>query len=167
MTNKSLTAQVDPQRAETPHRRSIIGPQSRVCLLLAVVTLAVFSPGIWNDFVNYDDPDYVTANAHVQSGLNRANIIWAFQTGHASNWHPLTWLSHMLDCQLFGQRPGGHHLTNVLFHAANAALLFLLIKELTGTLWRSALVAALFALHPLHVESVAWISERKGVLRTF
>src|SRR5205085_4836193 len=129
-----LTAQVDPQRAGTPYRRSIIGSQALVCFLLAVATLAVFSPTIWNDFVNYDDPDYVTANAHVQSGLNWANITWAFQTGHASNWHPLTWLSHMMDCQLFGERPGGHHLMGLIIHTFNTVLLFLLFNRLTGAL---------------------------------
>src|SRR5437867_4202153 len=135
-------------------------------LLLALATLSVFLPAVRHDFVNYDDGDYVTGNAHVQSGLKWENVGWAFTTGHASNWHPVTWLSHMLDCQLFGQRAGAHHLVSTLFHAANTVLLFLLLKSLTGALWRSALVAALFGLHPLHVESVAWISERKDVLST-
>jgi tetratricopeptide (TPR) repeat protein len=135
-------------------------------LLLVLSTLSVFLPVCWHDFVNYDDPDYVTSNATVQSGLNWANVTWAFTTGHASNWHPLTWLSHMLDCQLFGQRSGFHHLVNAFFHAINSWLLFLILRILTGALWRSLLVAALFALHPLHVESVAWISERKDVLST-
>src|SRR6266850_2148576 len=135
-----------------------------LCLLLAVATFAVYLPALRNDFVNYDDSDYVTANSHVQSGLNWENVQWAFTTGHASNWHPITWLSHMLDCQLFGQQPAMHHLVSVLFHVANSVLLFLLLNWMTGAIGRSVVVAALFALHPLHVESVAWASERKDVL---
>jgi tetratricopeptide (TPR) repeat protein len=138
-----------------------------LCLLLAVVTFAVYLPTLRNDFVNYDDSDYVTANPHVQSGLKWENIEWAFTTGHASNWHPITWLSHMIDCQLFGQQPAMHHLVSVLFHVANVVLLVLLLNKMTGAVWRSVIVAALFALHPLHVESVAWASERKDVLSAF
>jgi len=134
---------------------------------LALLTLAVFWSAARCDFVNYDDPDYVTSNPHVQSGLTWDNVRWAFTTGHASNWHPLTWLSHMLDCQWFGQDPAAHHLVNVAFHIANTVLLFLLLRRMTGAHWGSAFVAALFAVHPLHVESVAWISERKDVLSTF
>ncbi|MEY2430101.1 MAG: hypothetical protein QOJ40_2986, partial [Verrucomicrobiota bacterium] len=138
-----------------------------MCLWLALATLAMFLPAMRNGFVDYDDGDYVTANAHVQSGVNWENIAWAFRTGHASNWHPLTWVSHMIDCQLFGQNAGAHHLMNVLFHVANTLLVFLVLRRMTGSHWRSALVAALFALHPLHVESVAWVSERKDVLSGF
>jgi tetratricopeptide (TPR) repeat protein len=138
-----------------------------LCLLLALVTFAVYVPALRNDFVNYDDADYVTANSHVQSGLKWENVQWAFTTGHASNWHPITWLSHMLDCQLFGQQAAMHHLVSVLFHIANTILVFLLFKVMTRALWRSAIIAALFALHPLHVESVAWASERKDVLSAF
>jgi len=138
-----------------------------VCLLLAVGTLLTFCTVARNDFVNYDDPDYVTANSHVQGGLNWENVRWAFTSGHASNWHPLTWLSHMIDCQVFGQWAWAHHLVNVGFHIASTILLFLTLRKMSGALWRSAFVAALFALHPLHVESVAWISERKDVLSTF
>src|ERR1019366_6121891 len=138
-----------------------------VCLALAMTTLAVFMPVAWQSFVNYDDSDYVTENTHVQSGLKWENVVWAFKTGHASNWHPLTWLSHMLDCQLFGLKAGGPHLVSVGFHIANTLLLFLLLRRMTGALWRSALMAALFALHPLHVESVVWASERKDVLSAF
>src|SRR6266850_6413629 len=144
-----------------------IGSPVIISLLLALTTLAVLWPVTQNDFVNYDDLDYVTANAHVQSGLNWKGVVWAFTTGHASNWHPLTWLSHMVDCQLFGQRAGAHHLMSLLFHAANTVLLFLVLRGLTGALWRSVLVAGLFALHPLHVESVAWVAERKDVLSAF
>jgi tetratricopeptide (TPR) repeat protein len=117
--------------------------------------------------VNYDDQDYVTENSVVQKGLTWTGIKWAFTTGHASNWHPITWLSHMVDCELFGLNPGAHHLVNVLFHTANVVLLLVLLLRLTGELWPAAFIAALFAWHPLHVESVAWISERKDVLSTF
>jgi tetratricopeptide (TPR) repeat protein len=136
-------------------------------LLLALVTLLVYLPVCRHGFVVYDDNDYVTENHVVQNGLTWAGVKWAFTTWHASNWHPVTWLSHMLDCELFGLNPGAQHLGNVLFHAANVVLLFALLLRLTNALWPSAFVAALFAWHPLHVESVAWISERKDVLSTF
>jgi Flp pilus assembly protein TadD len=138
-----------------------------ICLALAVVTTALYWPMTHHNFVNFDDDDYITNNSHVQAGLTRAGVIWAFQTGAAANWHPLTWLSHMLDCQLYGLYPGGHHSTSLIFHVATSVLLFLLLKQLTGALWRSAFVAALFAWHPLHVESVAWAAERKDVLSAF
>jgi tetratricopeptide (TPR) repeat protein len=136
-------------------------------LLLALITLLAYLPASRDGFVNYDDQDYVTENSVVQKGLTWTGIKWAFTTGHASNWHPLTWLSHMADCELFGLNPGAHHLVNVLFHTANVVLLLVLLLRLTGELWPGAFVAALFAWHPLHVESVAWISERKDVLSTF
>ena len=138
-----------------------------LCLLLTVMTLAVFLPVARHGYVNYDDSDYVTANRHVQSGLTWENVVWAFKSGHASNWHPLTWISHMLDAQLFGDKPGAQHLVNLGLHIADTLLLFLLLRRMTGALWRSFMVAALFAVHPLHVESVAWISERKDVLSAF
>ena len=138
-----------------------------VALALALVTLAAFWQVTGHSFVNYDDQEYVTNNQMVQSGLNAGSIAWAFTTDHADNWHPLTWLSHMLDIQLFGLNPGWHHFTSLLFHVANSVLLFLVLKKMTAAPWRSAFVAALFALHPLHVESVAWISERKDVLSAF
>jgi hypothetical protein len=138
-----------------------------IALLLALVTLVVFLHAGRFGFVNYDDPDYVTENNFVKNGLNWTDIRWAFTTFHASNWHPLTWLSLMTDCTLFGPNAGAMHLVNVLFHAVNAALLFILLWRLTQKIWPSAFVAALFAWHPLHVESVAWISERKDVLSTF
>ena len=138
-----------------------------LCLLLVAATLAVYWPAIHGYFLNYDDPLYFTSNRHVLTGLTPGNVVWAFTTGHASNWHPLTWLSLMLDAQLFGKGPIGPHLTNLLLHAANTVLLFLLLRRLTAAMWRSALVAALFALHPLHVESVAWVTERKDVLSAF
>ena len=115
-------------------------------------------------FVHFDDPDYVTANPIVQQGLGPGGVVWAFTTDHAGNWFPLTWLSHMLDVSLFGLDPRGHHATSVLLHALSAVLLFDLLRRATGSAWRSALAAALFAWHPLRVESVAWIAERKDVL---
>jgi tetratricopeptide (TPR) repeat protein len=138
-----------------------------VALLLALTTLVVFLPVGGFHFVNFDDTDYITDNPVVKHGLTPAGVVWAFTGYHVSNWHPVTWLSHMADCSLFGVNPGAMHFVNVLFHAANAALLFILFWRLTQRLWPSALVAALFAWHPLHVESVAWISERKDVLSTF
>ena len=138
-----------------------------ICLLLVVVTLAAYWPVLRYDFVNYDDPDYFTSNVHVQKGLTLPNMVWAFSTGKTANWHPLTWLSLMLDVELFGKGPFGPHFTNLLFHLANTVLVFLLFRCLTAATWRSAFVAALFALHPLHVESVAWVAERKDVLSTF
>jgi Flp pilus assembly protein TadD len=138
-----------------------------VCLLLILATLAVFWQVKNSDFVNLDDEQYITQNPHVRGGLGAGNLTWAFTTTHASNWHPLTWLSHMLDCQLFGLDPAGHHLVSLLFHVANTLLLFLVLNRMTQALWQSAAVAFLFALHPLHVESVAWVAERKDVLSTF
>jgi protein O-mannosyl-transferase len=138
-----------------------------IALLLALTTLLVYLPVARQGFSIFDDDDYVTANRFVQSGLTWAGVEWAFTTWRASNWHPLTWFSHMTDCQLFGLNPGAHHVVNALFHAANAALLFALLFRLTGGLWPGVFVAALFAWHPLRVESVAWVSERKDVLSTF
>ena len=145
---------------------AMLARPGRLCLLLAVVTFAVFLPVRNCDFVNYDDPMYVTSNHHVRQGLTLKGVAWAFRSGQTANWHPLTWLSHMLDVELFGLNPASAHLENVALHAVNAALLLVVFRKLTGALWRSAFVAALFALHPLHVESVAWISERKDVLST-
>ncbi len=142
----------------------MLGRPGVLCFFLGLATLAVYWPAGWNGFVDYDDADYVTANPHVQSGLTWDTVVWAFTTGHASNWHPLTWLSHALDCGLFGQRPGPHHRVSVALHVANTLLLFLILRRMTGARWRSFLAAAFFGLHPLHVESVAWISERKDVL---
>ena len=138
-----------------------------VCSLLAAVTLATFWPARHFDFLNWDDLTYVWTNDHVRCGLTWDGLLWSFTHSYCSNWHPLTWLSHMLDCQLYGLNPGGHHLTSLLLHSVNASLLFLVLRRLTGAHWRSALVAALFALHPLHVESVAWVAERKDVLSAF
>lgn len=140
-----------------------------ICLLLTLSILAVYWGIQHAEFVNYDDPDYIIENRHVTSGLTYKGIKWAFLRvdQETANWHPLTWLSYMLDYELYGLNAGGFHITNLLFHIANTLLLFLCLRRMTGALWRSALVASLFALHPLHVESVAWISERKDVLSTF
>ena len=137
------------------------------CILLLGLVAWAFLPVLRNGFINFDDPEYVTANPHVQGGLTWENIRWALTTLYFGLWQPLTWVSHMVDCQCFGLRPGWHHLTNVLLHAANTMLVLVVLRRMTGALWRSALVAALFALHPLHVESVAWVAERKDVLSTF
>ena len=133
---------------------------------LVILTIAALSPLLSAGFVKFDDEDYVTANRHVLAGLSGSSIAWAATTTACGNWHPVTWISHMTDVTLFGLHAGRHHLTSVLIHAANAVLLFYLLFRMTGALWRSAFAAALFALHPLHVESVAWIAERKDVLST-
>src|SRR5271157_4190608 len=138
-----------------------------ICLALAAFTVALYAPAFCCQFLTFDDQAYVTENRHVQAGLTLDGLAWAFRVTTACNWHPLTLLSHMLDCQIYGLRPWGHHLTNVLLHAANTALLFLVLLRMTGAVWRSACVAALFAAHPAHVESVAWVAERKDVLSSF
>jgi Tfp pilus assembly protein PilF len=134
-------------------------------LLLSVIL--VYCQVSHHQFINFDDEDYVYKNPYVMQGFSASSIYWSLTTMHSSNWHPLTWMSHILDVQLFGMNPAGHHLMNVAFHAANSILLFLVFCRLSGALWRSFVLAALFALHPLHVESVAWIAERKDVLSTF
>src|SRR5579871_2166470 len=145
--------------------------QSSVALaiaLIAVLTCAVFAP-VWNfGFLSWDDPTYVTQNPQVLRGLTWAGVTWAFTTGDASNWHPLTWLSHMLDVSVFGLTPGWHHAVNVVLHTLNAILLFVVVRRIDPKhqVWPAETVALLFAIHPLHVESVAWISERKDVLST-
>lgn len=135
--------------------------------LLFLAVLGVFLPSLRHDFVTYDDPAYVVNEPHVNTGLSWANFRWAWTSFEHSNWHPLTWLSHQLNCTLFGLAPWGHHLTNILFHAGSALMLFIVLRRATGFAWRSLIVAALFGLHPLRVESVAWISERKDVLSLF
>lgn len=137
------------------------------CLFLVISILFVYWQVRNFSFVNFDDRQYVTQNYYVQAGLTLKSIRWSLTAIQASNWHPLTWLSHMLDCQIYGLNPGHHHMTNVLFHMLNSLLLFFIFKRISGSLWKSAFVAALFALHPLHVESVAWVAERKDVLSTF
>ena len=136
-------------------------------LFLVAVTLILYWPVQNFDFVNFDDGLYVTDNHQVQGGLSMEGLWWSFTTFHAGNWHPLTWISHMADFEAYRLNAGGHHWTSVLIHAANAVLLFLVLLSMTGTLWCSALAAALFAIHPLHVESVAWVAERKDVLSGF
>ncbi|MGD0650697.1 MAG: tetratricopeptide repeat protein [Verrucomicrobiia bacterium] len=138
-----------------------------ICLCLAVTIVAVYWPVSHFEFINYDDNGYVTENLPVRDGLTLRGLVWAFTTNHMGNWHPLTWLSLMLDCQLFGLKAGPHHLVNVLFHIVNTLLLFSVLNRMTRAPWRSGSVAALFALHPLHVESVAWVAERKDVLSAF
>ena len=135
-----------------------------ICIALAGVTWLVFSQTLWHDFINYDDPHYVYENTKITGGLSISGIAWAFSHIHSLNWHPLTTISHMLDCQLYGLKAGWHHFTNVLLHTLAAMLLFLALQQMTGAVWRSAFVAAVFAIHPLRVESVAWIAERKDVL---
>jgi tetratricopeptide (TPR) repeat protein len=137
-----------------------------ICVALVVLTFAGFGGVLGNGFVAYDDGVYVAVNEHVRAGLTGGSIAWAFTTTENSNWHPVTWISHMLDVQLFGLDAGKHHRTNLVIHAANVLLLFLLFVQMTGAIWRPAFLAALFAIHPLHVESVAWIAERKDVLST-
>ena len=135
-----------------------------ICLSLVVLTWLVFGQTLWHDFINYDDPRYVYENTRITSGLSISGIAWAFTHIHSMNWHPLTTMSHMLDCQLYGLTAGWHHFMNVLLHTMAAVLLFLALQRMTGAVWRSAFVAAVFAIHPLRVESVAWVAERKDVL---
>jgi len=143
----------------SPERRSAV-----LCLLLALATLAAYNPIVQNGFTNFDDDIYILNNAHVRAGLTWDTVKWAFTSFDAANWHPLTWLSHALDWQLFGPNPAGSHYVNVLLHAGSALLLFLLLQSATGLTWPSFMVAGLFALHPVNVESVAWAAERKNVL---
>ena len=134
--------------------------------LLVLVTLLLYGPVTHHEFLLFDDSQYVTRNSHVSTGLNLGNVVWAFTTFHEANWHPLTWISHMADCQLFSLSSGPHHFVNVALHAVNVLLLFLLLQRATGAVWRSFLVAALFAVHPLNVETVAWVAQRKSLLCT-
>jgi tetratricopeptide (TPR) repeat protein len=154
----------DPAPVAPPAPRG--RPEVLITLLLMGLTLAAYARACGNDFVNYDDDVYVTHNPHVGAGLTAADAAWAFTTTRAGNWHPLTWLSLQLDATLYGLNPAGFHVTNVLLHIANCLLVFAVLWPLTGAVWRSGLVAALFAWHPLHVESVAWVAERKDVLST-
>ncbi|MEW6188066.1 MAG: hypothetical protein AB1585_20285, partial [Thermodesulfobacteriota bacterium] len=157
-------------RGPLPQRRSFLSDRQlqvlAVSLLIAAILL-VYWPVRSFEFIDYDDGPYVFKNLNLQSGITRTSLIWAFTTTWAGNWHPLTWLSHMLDCHLFGLNPGPHHLISLFFHLANTFLLFWVFRRMTGRPWVSWSVTALFALHPLRVESVAWIAERKDVLSTF
>jgi hypothetical protein len=159
---------LEEQHHQRPADASIFQlPQKRrliFCLLLVLATIALYNPLTRAPFLNFDDAAHVTNNPHVRAGLTWKAVVWAFETSETSDWHPVTWLSHALDCELFGLNPAGPHTINVLLHAANAVLLFLILESATSLAWRSLVVAALFALHPINVESVAWISERKNVL---
>jgi protein O-mannosyl-transferase len=156
--------QREPSAPGPKRRASNPYATAAVCGLLLLAIGLVFGQTLRHAFVNVDDDKYVYENRNVSGGLTVTGIAWAFTHSYAHNWHPLTWLSHMLDCQLYGLEPWGHHLTNLLLHAAATLLLFLVLRQMTGDLWPSALVAAVFAVHPLHVESVAWVAERKDVL---
>src|SRR5436190_14967195 len=147
-------------RLTASKRRVVI----EIAVVLTAITWLVFGQTLGYQFVTFDDPQYVYANRDVAAGLSLEGVSWAFTHTIGGNWHPLTTISHMLDCQLYGLKPAGHHLTNVLLHTIAVVLLFLVLRQMTDTLWQSAFVAALFAIHPLHVESVAWISERKDLL---
>ena len=160
MSRRSKTKAVPKSAAILSDRWFGLG----ICLFLAAATWLVFGQTRAFQFINFDDNEYVFKNAQVARGLTMEGIVWAFTHVYAANWHPLTWLSHMVDAQLYGLNPGGHHLTNVFLHAATAVLLFLVLRNMTGALWRSAFVAIVFAIHPLRVESVAWVAERKDVL---
>jgi protein O-mannosyl-transferase len=164
LPSKKLTVvpQPPPGLFSSPEKRNVI-----LCLLLVVATLALYNPVNRHPFVNYDDDRYVVDNPHIQNGLGLDTIAWAFASTEQANWHPLTWLSHALDYSLFHQNPAGHHFTSLLIHAANAVLLFLLLVWATGRVGPSLFVALLFALHPINVESVAWVAERKNLLSTF
>jgi len=135
-----------------------------VCVVLGALLLIAYWGAKDLEFIGYDDGTYITENEQVRKGITLEGIVWAFTTGHMGIWHPLTWISHMLDYQLYGLDPAGHHLTSLLLHLASTVLLFLILQTMSGALWQSAFVAAVFALHPLHVESVAWAAERKDVL---
>src|SRR5207253_2338123 len=141
-------------------RATILG----VSIFLMAITWLVFGQTLRHPSINFDDQGYVFQNPQITAGLTSTGILWAFTHSHMENWHPLTSISHMLDCQLYGLNAGGHHFTNVLLHTIAVLLLFRVLRQITGAVWKSVIVAALFAVHPLHVESVAWVSERKDVL---
>lgn len=152
---------------QEPQRTSAFSPSFIVSLCLIALIILIYGQVVSNDFINLDDDQYVTKNIHVQRGITAESIEWAFTRSHSSNWHPLTWISHTIDVDLYGLSPFGHHLTNLLLHILNTLLLFFVLRRMTGSVWKSGFVAALFAVHPLHVESVAWVAERKDVLSTF
>ena len=160
MSRRSKTKAAPKSAVASSDRWLVLG----VCVFLAAITWFVFGQTRAFQFINFDDNEYVFKNAQVARGLTMEGMVWAFTHVYAANWHPLTWLSHMVDSQLYGLNPGGHHFTNVFLHGATAVLLFLVLRNMTGALWRSAIVAAVFAIHPLRVESVAWVAERKDVL---
>jgi protein O-mannosyl-transferase len=154
-------AEIIRQQPHSPApRATILG----VSIFLVAITWLVFGETLRHPSINFDDQAYVFENPKINTGLTSTGVLWAFTHSHVGNWHPLTWISHMLDCQLFGLNAGGHHFTNVLLHTIAVILLFLVFREMTGALLRSAFAAAVFAIYPLRVESVAWIAERKDVL---
>ena len=148
-------------------KRSPIRYEVFICFLIVVATSAVYWRVGEFEFIEYDDPEYILNNPHMRDGLTLESIAWSFKATHAVNWHPITWLSHLLDVELYGMAPGMHHRINQLFHILNIILLLHILRLATGNLWPSCFVAAVFALHPLQVETVAWVSERKNVLSTF
>ena len=160
---KMSTIKLQPYSPLAGRTRSIV----LICLALILFVVAVYMQAGNHQFLNFDDDVYVTANPHIISGITGKNILWSFTSVEAANWHPVTWLSHMADVQFYGMNPRGHHLTSVAIHAITTAILFLLLFNITGARWQSSIVAALFALHPLHVESVAWVAERKDILSAF
>ena len=166
MASIGTQAQVAAQSQANFLSRDSVARTVILSLLLAVAAIAVYSPVHNHPFVNIDDPKYVVDNPHIKDGLTPSVAVWALTHGYSANWHPLTWMSHALDIQLFGYDPAGHHDENVVLHAIDALLLFLVLKRATGFTWRSFMVAALFALHPMNVESVAWVAERKTMLST-
>ena len=170
-----IVRKLRPPSREPGGRRAGLGVVAVICCLLALGSVAVFCQTRNHGFVNCDDNEYVYENSHIQRGLTPASAWWAITQAHSANWHPLTWMSHMIDWQVFGKWdagrqhyvnswPGGHHLVNVLLHAACVVLLFLVLQAMTGATWPSAAVAALFAVHPLRAESVAWVTGRKDML---
>src|SRR4030095_11477314 len=160
--NNRIKTRPAPVKATTFERQQ----HSWALLLLAAATVVVYCQIAHHNFINYDDNVYITENRNIQEGSSANALKWAFITGHATNWHPLTWLSHMVDIELFGLNPRGHQLMNLLMHLVRSLMLFLVMRKMTANQWASWFIAAVFALHPLHVESVAWAAERKDVLST-
>jgi len=160
----AAVAKLAPDRKSNTNSRSFARKELLLCLALALLTWSLYRGLFANGFVNYDDDRYVLTNAHVRAGVHWTTIVWAFRSLDEANWHPLTWLSHALDCQLFQLNPAGHHFTSLALHIANVLLLFVLLEKITASTWRSLAVAMLFAVHPINVESVVWIAERKNVL---
>ena len=162
-----------PAAEGTPSSSAAAGSHRRpaftnlwLCLALTALTTAVYAPIRHHAFLNYDDNEYVTENPHVTGGLSRESIVWAWTQAHSATWHPLTTLTHLLDCELFGLDPGPPHVVNGALHVVSTLLLFGVLVRMTGQAWRSACTAALFGVHPIHIESVAWVAERKDVLST-
>jgi hypothetical protein len=164
MASRKKKPQRDAVRAESPASRTPASWLLAVVVVLVVLAVGIYAQTASHGFVDLDDTGYVVTNSHVTGGLTAENVAWAFTSTYAANWHPLTWISHQLDVSMFGVAPGRHHLTNLFWHIIATLLLFGCLRSMTGSFWRSAFVAAAFAAHPAHVESVAWIAERKDVL---